>query len=166
MEIEKKFLVNELPVNLSKYEIWEIEQCYLCTAPTIRIRKKNDSYILTYKNHVPSADALCVAEETELPLTKKAFEHLKKKCDGRCIQKSRYRIPYEKWVIELDVFHGDYEGFHLAEVEFPSEEAALAFPVPDWFTCEVTYESTFHNSRMITVNPELLLSTAATRLSS
>ena len=146
MEIEKKFLVNELPVNLSKYEIWEIEQCYLCTAPTIRIRKKNDSYILTYKNHVPSADALCVAEETELPLTKKAFEHLKKKCDGRCIQKSRYRIPYEKWVIELDVFHGDYEGFHLAEVEFPSTEESKMFQPPSWFGEDVSGDYHYSNS--------------------
>ena len=148
MEIEKKFLVNELPVNLSKYEIWEIEQCYLCTAPTIRIRKKNDSYILTYKNHVPSADALCVAEETELPLTKKAFEHLKKKCDGRCIQKSRYRIPYEKWVIELDVFHGDYEGFHLAEVEFPSIEESKMFQPPSWFGKDVSGDYHYSNSYM------------------
>ena len=148
MEIEKKFLVNELPVNLSKYEIWEIEQCYLCTAPTIRIRKKNDSYILTYKNHVPSADALCVAEEIELPLTKKAFEHLKKKCDGRCIQKSRYRIPYEKWVIELDVFHGDYEGFHLAEVEFPSTEESKMFLPPSWFGKDVSGDYHYSNSYM------------------
>ena len=148
MEIEKKFLVNELPVNLSKYEIWEIEQCYLCTAPTIRIRKKNDSYILTYKNHVPSADALCVAEETELPLTKKAFEHLKKKCDGRCIQKSRYRIPYEKWVIELDVFHGDYEGFYLAEVEFSSTEESKMFHPPSWFGKDVSGDYHYSNSYM------------------
>lgn len=106
-------------------------------------------------------------EEIELPLSKEAYEHLIPKCDGNLITKTRYRIPEEHgYTIELDIFHGCLDGLVLAEVEFPSEEAALAFPVPDWFTCEVTYESTFHNSRMTTVNPELLLSTAATRLSS
>ena len=146
MEIEKKFLVNELPANLTQYVLWEIEQCYLCTNPTIRIRKKNDSYILTYKNPVHSEEALCMSEETELPLTKEAFEHLKKKCDGRCIQKSRYRIPYEKWVIELDVFHGDYEGFYLAEVEFSSTEESKMFQPPSWFGKDVSGDYHYSNS--------------------
>lgn len=148
MEIEKKFLVNELPTDLSEYELWEIEQCYLCTKPTIRIRKKNDSYILTYKNPVHSKEALCMSEETELPLTKESFEHLKKKCDGRCIQKSRYRIPYEKWVIELDVFHGDYEGFYMAEVEFSSTEESNMFHPPSWFGKDVSGDYHYSNSYM------------------
>lgn len=147
MEIEKKFLVDELPADLSQYEVWDIEQCYLCTDPTIRIRKKNDSYILTYKSHVPMSDTrLCVSEETELPLTKEAFEHLKAKCDGICITKTRYRIPYEKWTIELDVFHGDYEGFYLAEVEFASIQESENFQPPAWFDREVSGDYHYSNS--------------------
>ncbi|MBO5239397.1 MAG: CYTH domain-containing protein [Lachnospiraceae bacterium] len=162
MEIERKFLIKQIPVNLNEYPYEEIEQGYLNTTPVLRIRRKNDSYIFTYKSA-----GLMSREEIELPLSKEAYEHLIPKCDGNLITKTRYRIPEEHgYTIELDIFHGCLDGLVLAEVEFPSEEAALAFPVPDWFTCEVTYESTFHNSRMITVNPELLLSTAATRLSS
>ena len=110
--------------------------------------KKNDSYILTYKNPVHSKEALCMSEETELPLTKDSFEHLKKKCDGRCIQKSRYRIPYEKWVIELDVFHGDYEGFYMAEVEFSSTEESNMFHPPSWFGKDVSGDYHYSNSYM------------------
>lgn len=162
MEIERKFLIKQIPVNLNEYPYEEIEQGYLNTTPVLRIRRKNDSYIFTYKSA-----GLMSREEIELPLSKEAYEHLIPKCDGNLITKTRYRIPEEHgYTIELDIFHGCLDGLVLAEVEFPSEEAALAFPVPDWFTCEVTYESTFHNSRMTTVNPELLLSTAATRLSS
>lgn len=162
MEIERKFLIKQIPVNLNEYPYEEIEQGYLNTTPVLRIRRKNDSYIFTYKSA-----GLMSREEIELPLSKEAYEHLIPKCDGNLITKTRYRIPEEHgYTIELDIFHGCLEGLVLAEVEFPSEEAALAFPVPDWFTCEVTYESTFHNSQMITVNPELLLSTAAARLSS
>ena len=162
MEIERKFLIKQIPVNLNEYPYEKIEQGYLNTTPVLRIRRKNDSYIFTYKSA-----GLMSREEIELPLSKEAYEHLIPKCDGNLITKTRYRIPEEHgYTIELDIFHGCLEGLIMAEVEFPSEEAALAFPVPDWFTCEVTYESTFHNSRMITVNPELLLSTAAARLSS
>jgi len=147
MEIEKKFLVKELPDNLSGCDIWEIEQCYLCTAPTIRIRRKNDSYILTYKNHVPMVDtSLCVAEETELALTREAFEHLKQKCDGKCIHKTRYRIPYRDFTIELDIFHKDYEGFYLAEVEFSSIEESETFQPPVWFGKEVSGDYHYSNS--------------------
>lgn len=162
MEIERKFLIKLVPVNLNEYPYEKIEQGYLNTTPVLRIRHKNDSYIFTYKSA-----GLMSREEIELPLSKEAYEHLIPKCDGNLITKTRYRIPEEHgYTIELDIFHGCLEGLIMAEVEFPSEEAALAFPVPDWFTCEVTYESTFHNSQMITVNPELLLSTAAARLSS
>ncbi|MBR5968583.1 MAG: hypothetical protein IK001_08315, partial [Lachnospiraceae bacterium] len=49
MEIEKKLLINYLPGDLGSFEKREIEQGYLCTSPTLRIRKSNDDYILTYK---------------------------------------------------------------------------------------------------------------------
>lgn len=147
MEIEKKFLVDQLPEDLAQYEVWKIEQCYLCTiGQTLRIRRKNQDYILTYKSHMPTEETLNVAKETELPLTKEAFEHLRKKCDGLCIEKDRYRIPYEKWVIELDVFHGKYEGFHLAEVEFSSVEESQGFLPPFWFGQDVSGDYRYSNS--------------------
>lgn len=147
MEIEKKFLVDQLPADLTQYDVWNIEQCYLCTAGlTLRIRKKNQDYILTYKSHRPTNEALNVAEETELPLTKEAFEHLKKKCDGLCITKDRYRIPYEQWIIELDVFHGQYEGFCLAEVEFSTVEESRKFKPPHWLGKDVSGDYRYSNS--------------------
>ena len=86
MEIEKKYLVSSLPDALQQYEAWEIEQCYLCIRPVLRIRKRNEDYILTYKNRTEkpaNANKLCVADELEVPLTKEAYEHLKKKADGK-----------------------------------------------------------------------------------
>lgn len=147
MEIEKKFLVGQLPENLEQYDKWSIEQCYLCTEGlTLRIRRKNHEYILTYKSHMPVEEALNVSEETELPLTKEAFEHLKKKCDGLCIVKDRYRIPYKQWIMELDVFHGAYEGFYLAEIEFSSIEESKLFEPPDWLGADVSGDYRYSNS--------------------
>lgn len=147
MEIEKKFLVDQLPEDLTGCEVWQIEQYYLCTHPTIRIRRKNEQYILTYKSRIPEQEeALCVAEETELSLTEEAFEHLREKCDGNGIYKTRYRIPYDPWLIELDVFHGAHEGFYLAEVEFATVEESRDFTPPDWFGKEVSGDYRYANS--------------------
>ena len=70
------------------------------------------------------------------------------KADGRILTKRRYEIPIEgtALTIELDIFSGVYEGLILAEVEFPTEEEALAFVPPSWFGREVTYSGEYQNS--------------------
>ena len=126
MEIERKFLIKELPDSWDSYPHRQLEQGYLCTGPVVRIRKDNEKYELTYKGK-----GMMVREEHNLPLTKEAYEHLKSKIDGRLICKKRYLIPYQEYTIELDVFEGDLAPLLLAEVEFPSEDAANAFVAPD-----------------------------------
>jgi CYTH domain-containing protein len=149
MEIEKKYLVCNLPENLSSYPSFELEQYYLCTQPTIRIRKKKEDYILTYKSRIKPADGvekLCVSEEVEMPLTKESYAHLRKKADGIGIIKTRYIIPYDRYTIELDVFHGEHDGFIMAEVEFETEEESSAFIPPDWFGEDVSGDYHYTNS--------------------
>ncbi len=144
MEIERKFLIPVLPKNLSSYTFHHIEQGYLCTEPVVRIRREDDTYYMTYKSK-----GMMVREEYNLPLTKEAYEHLKPKADGIVISKTRYLIPFDgKLTIELDVFHNDYDGLYLAEVEFESEEEALSFVPPAWFGEDVTLDGRYHNSFM------------------
>ena len=144
MEIERKYLVAEIPKQLQITDTHIIEQGYLSTEPVVRIRRDNDDYILTYKSI-----GLLVREEYNLPLTKEAYEHLKLKIDGRLISKTRYVIPYyDSLFIELDVFNGDLAPLQLAEVEFPSVEASESFTPPKWFQEEVTYSSKYHNSQL------------------
>ncbi len=144
MEIERKFLIHTLPENLETYPHKEIAQGYICTDPVVRIRRSNDSYILTCKSK-----GLMAREEFELPLSKEAFEHLKPKTDGIFIEKTRYLIPFDKELtIELDVFHGVHAPLVLAEVEFPSIEEANAFVPPSWFGEDVTHSSKYHNSTL------------------
>ena len=50
MEIERKYLIKQLPENLTSFEHHLIEQGYLCTEPVVRIRRQDDDYILTYKS--------------------------------------------------------------------------------------------------------------------
>lgn len=148
MEIEKKFLVRRLPSNLTQYEAWNIEQGYLNEKPAIRIRRVNGDYILTYKSkeECQNGTPVCVSREEELPLTADAYEHLKTKTDGHLIEKTRYRIPYETHVIELDIFHGAHEGIVVAEVEFSSIEEAEHFVPPDWFGQNVSDDYHYSNA--------------------
>ena len=141
MEIERKFLIKKLPEDLDAYPVRHLEQGYLCTAPVVRIRRDNDKYELTYKGK-----GCMIREEHNLPLTKDAYEHLREKIDGRLIAKKRYMIPFEKYTVELDVFEGDLAPLLLAEVEFASEEEAMAFTPPEWFAEDVTYSKLYHNS--------------------
>jgi len=146
MEIERKFLVKELPENLEAYVCHQIEQGYLSTEPVVRIRKSDEKYILTYKGK-----GLLIREEYNLPLTKESYEHLRTKADGKLIQKKRYKIPYqEKYMIELDIFEGELKPLQLAEVEFETEEEANQFIPPDWFGEDVTFSGEYQNSTLST----------------
>lgn len=143
MEIERKYLIKQLPADLAQYPRRLIEQGYLCTEPVVRIRRDNDLFELTYKSK-----GLMVREEHNLPLTEDSYLHLKEKIDGILITKKRYMIPLEPYTIELDVFEGVLAPLVLAEVEFPSEEEANNFTPPSWFGEDVTFSSKYHNSTM------------------
>lgn len=141
MEIERKFTITKLPDALTDYPFRHIEQGYLSTEPVVRIRRQDDDYILTYKG-----TGMLAREEYNLPLTKEAYEHMKPKADGIVITKKRYNIPYGKYTIELDVFEDDLDGLIIAEVEFPSTDAAESFCPPEWFLEDVTYKKEYHNN--------------------
>ena len=66
MEIERKYLIDrkDLPDNYKEYPSTEIEQAYIITEPVLRIRKKDNDYILTYKG-----PGFMERQEEEFPLT-------------------------------------------------------------------------------------------------
>lgn len=143
MEIEKKFLPDNLPEDLNQYTHHKIEQAYLNTSPVVRIRKQDDEYYLTYKG-----GGMMAREEYNLPLNEKSYNHLLKKADGNIITKTRFLIPINDGSLtaELDIFEGKFSGMVLIEVEFESVEQADAFQKPDWFGEDVTYDKKYHNS--------------------
>ncbi len=158
MEIERKFTVKSLPEDLDSYPVLYLEQGYLNTDPVLRVRRENDTYILTYKGK-----GLLAREEYNLPLTKESYVHLKAKCDGNIISKKRYLIPFKtpsfveacpeelvptELTIELDIFESPFAPLVLAEVEFGSIEAAEAFLPPDWFDQDVTGNPEYYNANM------------------
>lgn len=144
MEIERKFLVKELPANLEAYEQQRISQGYLNTNPVVRIRRSNDDYYLTYKGK-----GHMVREEYNLPLNAEAFAHMLPKIDGILIDKIRYLIPLDDaHTAELDIFQGTLAPLRLVEVEFDTVEDANAFIPPSWFGDDVTNSKEYHNSNL------------------
>ena len=71
MEIERKYLIKNLPEKLDTYPHDDISQAYISTDPVIRIRKKNQNHILTLKSQ-----GLLAREEVEMPISKESFLHL------------------------------------------------------------------------------------------
>ncbi len=143
MEIERKFIIEQLPADINTYACHIIEQAYLCTDPVIRVRRQDDEYYMTYKGK-----GMMMREEYNLPLNQTAYEQLKSKANGHIIAKKRVLIPYLKYTIELDIFAEPFAPLLLAEVEFETEAEALAFTPPDWFGKDVTTDSNYHNSNM------------------
>ena len=149
-EIERKWLVKKMPENLEDYRCLSIEQAYLCASPTVRVRKENDEYYLTYKgSRDVQGNSDISHDEYNLPLDKISYEHLLEKHDGRIIRKKRYLIPLDKGLTaELDIFEADLAPLTLVEVEFDSLEEAMAYEAPDWFGEDVSSDRRYKNSFM------------------
>ena len=152
MEIERKYAIRVMPVDLASYPSKKIEQGYLCHNPTIRIRKSNEDYYLTYKSGSGVKEkkgGALIRDEVELPLTEEAYLTLRAKTDGNMVYKTRYLIPLKDGLTaELDVFEGALNGLVFAEVEFPDEKTADEFLPPEWLGKELSGDSRFSNYRL------------------
>ena len=150
MEIERKWLldINDIPYNLNDYEYFDIEQSYISFHPTIRIRKISNinEYILTIKS--ASKDNGLSRLEYELNITEKEYAQLLLKKEGITLLKTRYRIPEDKYILEIDLFHGEYEGLAYMEVEFNNTDEAKEYVPPKFARKELTGNPKFTNSAL------------------
>ncbi len=146
-EVERRFLVDRLPDDLESYPSDRLSQGYLAVDPAgaqVRLRRRGYHTLLTIK----SGRGLARAEE-EFVIDGPRFERLWPATEGRRVEKTRYKLPLDGGLtLELDVFSGALEGLVMAEVEFDSVEAALAFTPPDWLRPEVTEDRRYENARL------------------
>ncbi|MBE5932257.1 MAG: CYTH domain-containing protein [Lachnospiraceae bacterium] len=161
MEIERKFLINIDAFDLSKHDYVEIQQAYISTSPVIRVRKKasffakgNENTVQEYILTVKSKGMLS-RQEFELELTSNDYNNLLAKAEGNVITKRRYIIPLENGLIlELDFFKDLFQGLVMGEIEFPDEDTAKKYNLPDFIIREVTFDKRYHNSNMSTMPQE------------
>ena len=139
MEIERKFLVGELP-QLDGYLHSEIVQGYVSFSPEIRVRQLDDKYYRTEKG-----EGMIIREENEWEISKSEAEKLFKEVKTNLIEKTRYYIQYNNYTIELDIYKGKFKGLIVAEVEFDSLDEANAFVPPDWFIEDISEKREYRN---------------------
>ncbi len=143
MEIERKFLVKELPL-LETCKSKKMLQAYVSIEPVIRIRKEDDDFILTVKSR-----GGIIREEFEMNITKEEFESLLKKAEGITIEKTRYFIPLgNELTAELDVFYGSLAPLTTVEVEFATLEEAENFTPPSWFGEDISLDYRYKNNNL------------------
>lgn len=141
IELEKTYLLKEIPANLVDCEYKEIFDIYLPKSdphPILRIRKNGSKYEMTKKAPVEGTDSSKQEEQTIL-LTQEEFNELSK-IDGKKVRKFRYIYPYKNRIIEIDVFQDELFGLILVDVEFETEEEKEIFTMPEFCLVDVTQE--------------------------
>ena len=142
-EIERKFIVRQMPENLSQYSHVEIAQGYLAIAPDgvqVRLRKAGEKRTLTFKRNDRGS-----REEREIELTPEQFDVLWPATAAKRLTKTRYDVPFEPYTIEIDVYTGRHQGLVVAEVEFADEAAAKSFQPPSWLGSDVSHHPRYSN---------------------
>lgn len=144
-EIERKYLV--------KGDGWRkgahgkhYRQGYLSTVKerTVRVRIAGDQGYITIKG-------LTVGDtrpeyEYEIPLDD-ANEILDNLAEKPIIEKTRYRIPQDDIVWEVDEFEGVNKGLIVAEVEMKSADQKVR--LPDWIGEEVSSDPRYFNANLV-----------------
>ncbi len=152
MEIERKFLlenksiIDEIKTKYNKKKIIQ-DYLYVDDYTVIRKRKLIDSVGEKYIYTVKTMKTGISVNEFEKEITKKEYISLKINPDYNTIIKDRYIVPYlDNLKIEIDVFHGIYEGINFAEIEFMDEEQAYKIKLPEWLGKDIT--NIISNSQM------------------
>ena len=147
VEIERKYLVDELPADLERHRADPIEQGYLAIGDDgveVRLRRRAGRALLTIKSGPGH-----VRVEEEMAIDERRFEALWALTEGRRVVKTRHLVPLESGaVVELDVYAGALEGLLTAEIEFPSLAASEAFSPPAWLGRDITDDARYANQSL------------------
>lgn len=142
IEIERKFLLDQLPATMRLTKREPIRQGYLALDgdTEVRVRLTPERAVLTIK-----AGRGAVRAEEELALGTRQGDALWELTEGRRVQKVRRRVRVGDAVVEVDEYQGALDGLVVAEVEFADEEASRTFQPPSWFVREVTDDRRYSN---------------------
>ncbi len=172
-QVERKFLVNQLPEGLGIREVQDplavdtslggitsyvdILQGYMAIeADGVEVSLRweqstgfDDRPPNVYTQIVKPADRV-MHSDVEVELAPLEFDKLWPLTNkGRRLSKRRLSLPHEASVIELDVYRGRrLKGLVVAEVEFLDELTATGFVMPEWFGVEVTKEKEFKDRQL------------------
>ena len=157
VEIERKFLVSNLDECLQHHtNSKSIVQGYLSFDParTVRFRKTDTGAFLTIKGKSNATGDTRLECEKEIP--ENEATRLLDLCLGQIIRKTRYLVPHQSHLFEVDVFSGKLQGLVIAEVELSKANEQL--DLPTWIGKEVTGDSRYFNSDLAKkgLKPEII----------
>ena len=145
LEIEIKFLIKypdtAMLESLNGVKKVDIIQTYTESGARLRFWREGDkvSYIKTVKTHITDLTRI----EIENEITREEYEALLKE-ETSSLKKTRYRIPFEGHLLEIDIFPF-WKNQAFLEIELQSEEET--FSIPEYITVikEVTEDKAYRN---------------------
>jgi CYTH domain-containing protein len=143
-EIERKFLVQgERWRSLATGSVYCQGYITSGNGRTVRVRMIGEQGYLTIKG--PTVGLARSEFEYPIPVAD-AREMLETLCDRPWIEKTRYKIPWQGLIWEVDEFAGENQGLILAEVELTDPTQAI--DLPDWIGKEVSDDRRYFNSNL------------------
>lgn len=145
-EIERKFLVDRIPGDISSARQRDIVQGYLTSESVgteVRLRRKGEKLFQTVKG-----GGTLVRAEYEIEVTESQFDRLWPATEGRRVEKTRYELNHCDAVIELDIYRGQLDGLVTAEVEFRTVQQSQAFTAPEWLGADITDDARYKNKNL------------------
>ena len=143
-EIEHKYLVvNDSYKRMATGKV-EIRQGYLNRNPdrTVRIRTMGNKGFLTVKSRNHGSKRL----EFEYEIPFQDAEDILKLAEPGIVEKTRYIIPFDELVWEVDEFHGSLNGVTVAEVEIPDTDHS--YSKPPFIGKDITGNPDYYNSNL------------------
>lgn len=142
LEIERKFLVRGDDWRQQADAGTPYRQGYLVGSQHASVRVRIEGEVA--RLNIKSATLGIRRQEYEYPLPlDEAEEMLETLCEQPQIEKTRYKLPYQGHLWEIDVFAGANQGLIVAEVELGSEDEALS--LPEWVGEEVSDDPRYYN---------------------
>lgn len=139
IELELTYLAKEIPTEIYKTTPVNLVDIYMpdtANHPILRLRKKGNTYEITKKFPVDGADSSRQYEHT-ITLTEAEYTALSK-CDGRKVEKDRYKINIGGYSAEVDVFNGELAGLVVIDFEFSDEDSKNSFVAPAVCLADIT----------------------------
>ena len=123
-------------------------------ARIVRVRETEAKAFLTIKGQSNASGDTRFEWEKEIP--ENEATQLLDLCLGQIIRKTRYVVPHQSHLFEVDIFSGKLQGLVIAEVELFSADEQL--DLPTWIGKEVTGDLRYYNSDLAKkgLKPEII----------
>jgi adenylate cyclase len=154
MEIERKFLIKELP-DLSGIKPIGYERYYIKKdgESVERIQKKGDCYEYETKRSISHLEH----KKEKRKITQEEFEELRRGKEQEGILRDSYLLSSNPDV-SIKIYQGKFEGLARVEIEFASKEEAEEYIPKSWMGAEITVSPLGADARLLHLSRDEFLS--------